>query len=346
MKICVSSYSFHYAFENDLRRTLWFPGFCAAEYGVKAIEFFDQDFFCGPAGVPALEDLSKDHPYVRDIAEACTEAGVAVAAISAQNDFTHPDDDKRAQDIRRVRKWLEIAPEIHAKTIRINSGNWFQDPSGRTRLCDALRELAPEAHKRGVSLAIENHPRDLQSVGETKQLLEIVEEFIEYGVAACPDNGHIAEACRFECLDLLMSAASHCHVKFYEFDARGHETTLAYGRFFEVAEKNDFNGTVSVENVNRVASASAFLKITDRTIEELRRKEVTRPLADKLLEGAVFKSRADLRSVLVDLLPYEQVLEAEAKVKSLGELVDPNFERYIELTRMAVAELEERGASL
>ena len=64
MEICVSSYCFHNAFENKRLDALSFPSFCGAEYGVRKIEFYDPDFFRGPAEVPSIMDMPPDHPHV------------------------------------------------------------------------------------------------------------------------------------------------------------------------------------------------------------------------------------------------------------------------------------------
>lgn len=351
MKICISSWCFHNAFENGLLSTLDFPAFCVREFGVKQIEFFDPDFFCGPTDVPNIMELSPKDPHVRAVKKACDDARVSIVAISAQNDFSHPDRHERQSDIERVSRWIDIAVALETRIIRINSGIWFSSTKddGAPRLAGALREVAPKAKKNNVILAIENHPQDLTSVKEAKKLAEIADELAEFGVATCPDNGHILQPVWEECLETLLPAAKHCHVKSAEFDEKGEEITLDYVGFFEMAEQSRYEGSLSIELIPPPrAGPLVWLKITERTLQQLRENGVPTKVVKKLqsLKGHAFDSTAKLGAALAKCLEAEEAASQVPVVTRHVERLNSHFELRKKAVEKTVQLLLRYGATL
>lgn len=353
MDICISSWSFHTAIENRLLTTLDFPAFCRHEFGVRRIEFHDPDFFYGPEGMPkGTGVLPADAAHLEQVNKACKDAGVSIVAIAAQNDFTNPDEEERREDIRRVEAWIDIAESVGAKIIRINSGIWFTLPGGEgvDRLKRALQQLVSKAKEKGVVLAIENHPRKLNTVGEAEDIINTAMDLADASVSTWPDNGHIEGSVRFECLDALFTTAKHCHVKFYDFDDAGNETAIDYEKFFDVARRNSYEGSLSVELLPRAGAGISLVcsKVTQHTLEELRESGVSGEVVKKLesLEGEVFCSRRELDDALGQTLSREELSAHRPLLPRHMQTWDPDFERRKDLTRRAVDLLLRHGAEL
>jgi len=316
------------------------------------VEFFDPDFFCGSDPVTSIMGIESGHPYLDEMRVACEKADpdFCIVAISAQNDFTHPNEELWKADLERVKRWIDIASALEILYIRINAGFWFFETEGRERLSKALEELAPLAHKRGVSLVVENHPRDIETLEQAEQLVGLVSRFDEYGVAACPDNGHVRPNVRPEGWDLLFTAAKHAHVKFHEFDTSGNEKRFDYDEFFAVAEKNKYERSLCIEAI----SAGLFsdskpegVTVTGATLNALEQTDVPQDAIgalDRLL-GKTFPSPDDLLGAILPKLTSDDAERHRELIRQNLERPDAFFEHQKELVGKAVELLANRGAT-
>ena len=86
-----------------------------------------------------------------------------------RNDFTTADKAVRAEGVRRIKTWIEVAAKLGAPTVRAFADsqppfkNW-QEASGNAAredveawMADALRECAEHGEKFGVIVAVQNH---------------------------------------------------------------------------------------------------------------------------------------------------------------------------------------------
>jgi len=352
MDICISSFSFGNAFKNNLLNALDFPAFCKSEFGVTQVEFFDADFFHDrDKVVHSIQELTPDGDYVRKVREACRSAGVSIVAIAAQNDFTNPDDEQRQADMDRVRKWIDIAAAVGAGVIRINSGNHFADPDGggRKRLLESLRQLGPAAKARNITLAIENHPIELASVDEAKSLAGIAAELREYGVATCPDSGHIEPQVWREALEALFDRgrARHCHAEFYEFTDEGEESTIDYAAFFSIVRTKNYAGVFSVEVIPPATAAGPVsYRIAEDALKRMSEQGVPATATSKVrpLAAGRFLSIAALDAAVASNLHAPEVREFRETIRRCAEQLNPDFEMRKGAVRRAIQVLQRHGA--
>jgi sugar phosphate isomerase/epimerase len=352
MRISVSSYSFHYAFKNGYLNTLKFPGWCAENYPGVDVELFTPDFFWERDGgsAPTFEDVHPGHKYVQRVVEAYEEAGVSILAISAQNDFTREDGDKRLRDILGVSRWLDLGKALGAKFLRINSGDGFgQDDRACDRLVEGLNRVVPKARDCGIELVLENHPRNLTSDLEAERLIQVVERVGDHIVGTCPDNGAFTKSgddeedralCR-ECLRTLFRRAKHCHVKFSEFGECGEEKTIDYNDFFGIVRELEYKGAFSIEAVAPFLSDAPFwwLKVTDETLEKLEQSPGVSPgevMVVSDVKDDVFESTEELLQVVRADSRWESTRTAERALLEFVKCLDPMFERHKRLVTKAV----------
>jgi sugar phosphate isomerase/epimerase len=104
------------------------------------------------------EDVDED--YVHRLRQHVFLQGLDVSGTAVMNDFCLPAGEEIQKDLEHVKRWIGLAAEMDAPTIRILSGNWLQgtpDEELESRVIHRIKELLPLAQKRGVTLALENH---------------------------------------------------------------------------------------------------------------------------------------------------------------------------------------------
>jgi sugar phosphate isomerase/epimerase len=98
--------------------------------------------------------------YMGRLKARCTRLGLDISGTAVGNNFCIADDAKRKEQIEAVKKWVERASILGAKTIRIFAGTVAKDDSleaAQKRCIAAMEEACDYAGKYGVILALENH---------------------------------------------------------------------------------------------------------------------------------------------------------------------------------------------
>jgi len=114
----------------------------------------------------------------------------------------------------KIRSRLETANQLGARALRTFIGSDRKDPAEVRRALEkaveALREVAPDAGRLGIPIAVENH-EDLLA-GE---LLELIERVGSPMVGACLDTGNSVTVGEdpLECVRILAPYAKSIHLK-------------------------------------------------------------------------------------------------------------------------------------
>ena len=131
-----------------------------------------------------------DDGYLLKLRRHCFLRGVEVSGGSVGNTFTHPAGDKRDEQLRYVKKWIDQYSVLGAPHIRVFAGS---APRGMAKdeakkLCiAALEECADHAGRRGIFLGIENHGG---IVAEPDDLLDILRTVKSPWVGINLDSGN------------------------------------------------------------------------------------------------------------------------------------------------------------
>ena len=86
-----------------------------------------------------------------------------VSQLTAAPDFTHPDPEYRAEQVRRTMADIDAAAALGATCVRITAGQAYPDVSrsqGIQWVVDSFQRLLEYADGKGVYLAYENHYKD------------------------------------------------------------------------------------------------------------------------------------------------------------------------------------------
>ncbi len=101
-----------------------------------------------------------DRAYLCELRRRAYVNGLTISGTPVGNNFCLPPGDKRDQQIRHVKEWIDHVAILGSQTIRVFAGSV---PNGATEsqavdwAVAALREVASYAGERGVVLALENH---------------------------------------------------------------------------------------------------------------------------------------------------------------------------------------------
>jgi sugar phosphate isomerase/epimerase len=152
----------------------------AADLAVDGVELTSYYF-------PA--DVNDD--YLHRLRQHAFLRGLDVSGTAVMNDFCLPSGPEADKDIAHVRKWIDRAAELGAPTVRVLSGNWIQGTSDddlEARVVERINQLLPQARKRGVTLALENHGGGVTTTPQN--LLRIVKAIQGPNFAVNLDTGN------------------------------------------------------------------------------------------------------------------------------------------------------------
>jgi sugar phosphate isomerase/epimerase len=185
MKLSLAAYSFRAALAGP-QKSMTLDDFVdlASTYDLEAIE---------PTSYYFPEPATPE--YCRRLRRHALLQGLAISGTAVGNTFTHPKGPQLEKEIDHVKRWVDLAAELHAPTIRIFAGNLQKGTSeadARRWCVDAIHRACEYAGTRGIILALENHGG---IVSTPDQLLAIVREVQSpwFGVNLDTGNFHGAD---------------------------------------------------------------------------------------------------------------------------------------------------------
>lgn len=249
-RVGISTWSFHNYFESTRNKKfnlpgpmlalLDFPEMIADRYEVHNLEFVAPHFASTEATyLQELKSrLSRTHSHLVNIP-------VDIKEIWAAAGLSDPDEGVRSNAINASKKWIDIAKELGARSVRCDPGK--MNPADLTLTIDSYKTLAAYGKSKGVWVIIENHG----GVG-SEHPEELVKLFKAVGgnfIGALPDFGNFPdETTRMRGLPLLFPyARTVCHAKGLEFDAGGNETRFDFRKCVEISKQASYKGVYSIE---------------------------------------------------------------------------------------------------
>jgi len=249
-RIGVSSWSFHDFFPStrdpdstlpDTRIVLMdFPEMIADRYKVHNLEFVAPHFASlEPLYIEELKGkLLRAHSHLINIP-------VDIPELAQGGGLSDSDPQVRVAAIVASKKWIDIAKQLGARSVRCDPGKL--NPSDLTPTIESYKELAAYGRSKNIAMLIENHG----GVGSEhpEELLRIFQVVEGPFIGALPDFGNFPdEATREQGLPLLFPyARTVCHAKGLEFDANGNETKFDFAKCIAIAKRASFKGVYSIE---------------------------------------------------------------------------------------------------
>jgi sugar phosphate isomerase/epimerase len=220
---------------------------------------------------------SEDPAYVNGLKKAAFRHGLAIPMLSIHQDFVTPDPAERQKDIDHTKRCIELAAQLGAGAIRLNSGRWntiksFDDLmkvkgeeppiAGHTEeeafkwVSDSIHACLPAAEKAGVLLALENH---WGLTTRPENLLRIYKAVNSPWLVINMDTGNFATD-PYAGIEMLAPHASIVQAKTYYGGGEWYTLDLDYPRIARILRDANFQGWVSLEMEGKEAPQTAVPK--------------------------------------------------------------------------------------
>jgi sugar phosphate isomerase/epimerase len=185
--------------------------------------------------------------YCRSLRRHAFLQGLAISGTAVRNTFTYPPGPQLDKEIDHVKRWVDLAAELHAPSIRIFAGDLQKGTSeadARGWCVDAIHTACEHAATRGVMLALENHGG---IVTTPDQLLAIVREVRSPWFGVTLDTGNFRGADPYAELERLAPYAVVVQVKTEVSFNNGPRQPADLARIVGILRKASYRGFVTLE---------------------------------------------------------------------------------------------------
>ena len=256
MELSICSYSFHRALEAGHQDVFQYISDCHA-LGCTQLDLWNghlpsllDDKERAPASfTPEYAQLSPaEMDYLAQIKAAADRAGLPFGCLAVDGAHIYEPslEARRAQQIKAYR-WLNIAEQLGAQQIRIDSGGPPEMPEDVLEVIVAgYNDLIPRAGEKGMEVVIENHWGASRNPENVVRILEAVP-----GLGLLFDTGNWPEGMRETGWTQCARYARSTHLKMYAFDAEGNETTVDIPRAMRILQETGYQGSWGIESVPR-----------------------------------------------------------------------------------------------
>lgn len=271
-KVGISSWSFHNYFPatsekvslqpTEIFALLDFPSMIADRYKVHNLEFVAPHF------------ASNEQAYILELKRQLTRAHsklinipVDIKELWTEGGLSDPGPNIRTAAVSAVKKWIDIAHQLGARSVRADPGK--MNPDNLAPTIESYKQLAAYGRSKGIFVIIENHG----GVGSEhpSQLVRLFKGVGGNYIGALPDFGNFPdETTRLRGLKMLFPyAPTVCHAKGIDFNAAGSETSFDFPRCVAVSKSAHFKGVYSIEYEGSGNAYDGVQKVINELVEYL-----------------------------------------------------------------------------
>ncbi|RJS74111.1 sugar phosphate isomerase/epimerase [Candidatus Bathyarchaeota archaeon] len=243
MKTCCAAYSYRKELTSgamkleDFIETCWRLGLDGVELTAYYFESLEED-------------------YLKRLKRSVVDYGLDIRATAVGNDFCIPDPDARAEQVKLVKKWIDVSLYIGAPILRVFAGRvpegYSEDETFQWAV-KAFKECADYASGKGVVLALENHGGITSTSDRVIRIVEAVDSEwfrvnLDVGNYRVDPYREIEETARY---------AVHVHAKFLDVRPDGSDAKIDHVKVLEILKKTGYKGHLSIEYEGEEDATSA-----------------------------------------------------------------------------------------
>ncbi len=163
-------------------------------------------------------DPVRDHAKVVHAFSRCRASGLDICALDTSCSFNHSSTEARKKQIADLLNWIRLAQETQVSILRVFGGADQQNGSPQPsqdevdmRVADSLRQVASEAERASVTVALETH----DAYSSARRVANVLQLVNSNAIAALWDSHHpyrVGETVE-DVVDALQGRIAHVHVK-------------------------------------------------------------------------------------------------------------------------------------
>ncbi len=180
--------------------------------------------------------------YVMKLKRLAIRHALDITCTPIGNTFTHPPGEARDKEIARVKQWIDVSADLGSPAIRIFAGGTpkgSDDATARKWAIEAIQACLPQAEKRGVILALENHGG---IVATAQGMLEFAKAIRSDWFGFNLDGGNFHGEDPYAEIEACAPYAATCQIK-----AEINRKPADYGRIVSILRKAEYRGYVTLE---------------------------------------------------------------------------------------------------
>jgi sugar phosphate isomerase/epimerase len=205
LKVSLNAYCFGKLLNNQLRdRGKGISLFDLAEFCAKCeFDGFDPTGYYFPGYSAHGPEVPTDK-FIFELKRRAFDLGLGISGTGVGNNFTTADKAARAQDVQRIKNWVEVAAKLGAPVVRVfadtqmRAKTWEMVSNGASRedvekwIADDIRECCDHAAKFGVIIGVQNHGDFIRTADNLTSLLRRVDSawcgaIVDTGYFKAPD---------------------------------------------------------------------------------------------------------------------------------------------------------------
>ena len=217
---------------------------------------------------------STDSAYLVSLRHLAFKNGLPLSGIGAHSEMCQPDASKRADQVKQIKKWVDVAEILGAPHVRVFGGEL---PKGATTaqgigwVAETMKPACDYSGKKGITLGIEDHGG---ITGKADTILEIIHRIDSPYVGVNLDISNFDASSteeQYRQIEACVPYATHTHIR--DHFSNSHEP-IDMDRVWRLFAADGYKGYMSSEYEGKEDAMTAVPKLMDQ-IETLCRKYST-----------------------------------------------------------------------
>jgi sugar phosphate isomerase/epimerase len=238
VKLALNAYSFNKPLMDGSMKLAEVIDFCA-ENELDGVDLTGY-YFPGYPKVPTDE-------FIYGIKRHAWMNGVTIGGTGVRNDFALPSAAERAEQIRLVKDWVDVAEKLGGNMVRVFSGKVV--PKGYSFdqvlewMVPAFQDCASYAAKKGILLGMQHHDDFLKTAAETIRLVDAVKSD---WFTVILDVGSLRQGDPYAEIEKLLPYASNWQVKEHVWYGTK-KVEIDLPRLRKIVDKTGYRGFMPIE---------------------------------------------------------------------------------------------------
>lgn len=272
-KISLAQWSLHNALfgrKGTKLDNLDFPKVTREQFGIEGVEFVNQFF----------KDKAHDSAYLKDLKTRANDNGVTcvLIMIDGEGDLSAANSEARGKAVENHKKWVDAAAALGCHAIRVNTGSNY-GPTKTEAAADGCGKLVEYGDTHKIAIICENHGGPSS---DPDSLIPLIKAVGKDSFGTLPDFGNFLKDRSgryqidiYDAIARMMPFAKGVSAKSYDFDAKGNETSLDFGRILKIVTDAGYHGFVGIEYEGSRLGEPEGIRATKALLESLRGSDYT-----------------------------------------------------------------------